>query len=64
MRRADRNRLSEARQLSSMDITLRLRPVVRYVAVTDYCNRNRRGEYINPHLYRVPVTLAEMERMQ
>jgi hypothetical protein len=39
-----------------------IRRIVVWVATSDYCNRTRvRGKFqhINPHLHRMPVSLAE-----
>lgn len=33
------------------------RPVLRMLATTDYCTRDSDGSYINPHLYRVPISV-------
>lgn len=40
-----------------------IRRIVVWVATVDYCNRTRvRGRFthINPHLHRMPVTLAQI----
>ena len=39
---------------------LLIRRVVVLVATTDYCNRLPGGDYVNPHLHRVAITLAQI----